>query len=113
MRSLAFILTPQQQAVTYDMGYFYPGPAVKGVTLSQAPASSQQAIAKYGDPQFDSWISGSPIKNAPPAPMQVTAFGLWDTKIGSTKRWPRKARRSPPGRRPGRPRSCASWSCAA
>jgi putative spermidine/putrescine transport system substrate-binding protein len=85
MRLLAFILTPQQQAVTYDQGYFYPGPAVKGVTLAQAPASSQQAIAKYGDPQFDSWISASPIKNSLPAPMQVTAFGLWDTKIGSTK----------------------------
>jgi putative spermidine/putrescine transport system substrate-binding protein len=85
MRLLAFILTPQQQAVTYDQGYFYPGPAVKGVTLAQAPASSQQAIAKYGDPQFDSWIAASPIKNSLPAPMQVTAFGLWDTKIGSTK----------------------------
>jgi len=85
MRLLAFILTPGEQAVTYDQGYFYPGPAVKGVTLAQAPASSQQAIAKYGDPQFDSWIAASPIKNSLPAPMQVTAFGLWDTKIGSTK----------------------------
>jgi putative spermidine/putrescine transport system substrate-binding protein len=85
MRLLAFILTPRQQAVTYDMGYFYPGPAVKGVTLAQAPASSRRAIAKYGEPQFDSWISGSPIKNSLPAPMQVAAFDLWDKKIGATK----------------------------
>jgi putative spermidine/putrescine transport system substrate-binding protein len=85
MRLLEFILTPEQQAVTYDKGYFYPGPAVNGVTLAQAPASSQQVVATYGDPQFDSWIASYPIKNSLPAPAQVTAFGLWDTKIGSIK----------------------------
>jgi putative spermidine/putrescine transport system substrate-binding protein len=85
MRLLAFILTPEEQAVTYDQGYFYPGPAVKGVSLTQAPASSQQAIAKFGDPQLDSWITSYPIKNSLPALAQVTAFDLWDKKIGSTK----------------------------
>jgi putative spermidine/putrescine transport system substrate-binding protein len=85
MRLLAFILTPAQQAVTYDQGYFYPGPAVKGVSLTQAPAASQQAIAKYGDPELDSWITSYPIKNSLPALAQVTAFGLWDKNIGSTK----------------------------
>ncbi len=85
MRLLKFVLTPGQQAVTYDAGYFYPGPAVKGVSLSQAPGSSRQVIAKYGDPEFDSWIAAGPIKNSLPALAQVTAFDLWDTKIGSTK----------------------------
>lgn len=85
MRLLAFILTPEQQAVTYDKGYFYPGPAVMGVSLTQAPASSQQVVAQFGDPQFDSWISGNPIKNSLPALAQVTAFDLWDKNIGSTK----------------------------
>jgi putative spermidine/putrescine transport system substrate-binding protein len=85
MRLLAFILAPAQQAVTYDQGYFYPGPAVKGVSLTQAPTASQQAIAKYGDPELDSWITSYPIKNSLPALAQVTAFGLWDKNIGSTK----------------------------
>jgi putative spermidine/putrescine transport system substrate-binding protein len=85
MRLLEFILTPEQQAVTYDKGYFYPGPAVQGVSISQAPASSQQVISKFGEPQFDSWISSNPIKNSLPAPAQVTAFDLWDQKIGSAK----------------------------
>jgi putative spermidine/putrescine transport system substrate-binding protein len=85
MRLLEFILTPEQQAVTYDEGYFYPGPAVKGVTIAQAPASSQQVVAKYGEPQFDSWIADYPIKNSLPALAQVTAFDLWDQKIGSVK----------------------------
>jgi putative spermidine/putrescine transport system substrate-binding protein len=85
MRLLAFILTPEEQAVTYDQGYFYPGPAVKGVSLTQAPAASQQAIAKFGDPELDSWITSFPIKNSLPALAQVTAFGLWDKNIGATK----------------------------
>ncbi|MBO0832806.1 MAG: extracellular solute-binding protein [Actinobacteria bacterium] len=85
MRLLEFILTPEQQAVTYDEGYFYPGPAVKGVTVAQAPASSRKVLAKFGEPQFDSWIAGNPIKNSLPAPAQVTAFDLWDQKIGSAK----------------------------
>ena len=40
---MAFMLTPEQQAITYDKGYFYPGPAVKDVTLSMAPKESQDA----------------------------------------------------------------------
>lgn len=85
MKLLAFALTPEQQAVTFDQGYFYPGPAVRNVTLGQAPAASQAAIQKYGDSEFDGWISGSPVRNSLPATAQVTAFDLWDKKIGSTK----------------------------
>ena len=85
LRLLAFALTPEQQAATYDKGYFYPGPAVKGVTLSQAPASSQQVIQQFGDPDFDTWTSSGPIRNSLPADAQVTAFDLWDKKIGAAK----------------------------
>ncbi|WP_078849494.1 extracellular solute-binding protein [Streptomyces sp. NRRL F-5126] len=85
LRLIAFMLTPEEQAVTYDKGYFYPGPAVKDVSLSQAPASSQAVMAKYGDSRFDGWIKDNPIKNSLPATAQVTAFDLWDKKIGSTK----------------------------
>jgi putative spermidine/putrescine transport system substrate-binding protein len=85
LRLLAFALTPEQQAATYDQGYFYPGPAVKGVTIDQAPASSKQAIQQFGDPDFDAWMSSSPMKNSLPASAQVTAFDLWDKKIGSAK----------------------------
>ena len=82
---LAYILTPSAQAVTYDAGYFYPGPAIKGVSISQAPASSQQVIAEYGVPEFDTWMTQYPMKNSLPATAQVTAFDLWDKNIGSTK----------------------------
>jgi putative spermidine/putrescine transport system substrate-binding protein len=85
LRLLAFALTPDQQAATFDQGYFYPGPAVKGVTIAQAPAKSQQAITQYGDPDFDTWMTSDPTKNSLPAAAQVTAFDLWDKKIGAAK----------------------------
>ncbi|MGC1574664.1 MAG: extracellular solute-binding protein, partial [Beijerinckiaceae bacterium] len=34
---MAYTLTPRIQALTYDEGYLYPGPAVKNVPLSMAP----------------------------------------------------------------------------
>ena len=40
----SFMLGKPAQAMTYDKGYFYPGPAVKDVPLSMAPKESQEAI---------------------------------------------------------------------
>jgi putative spermidine/putrescine transport system substrate-binding protein len=85
LRLLAWMLTPEQQAVTYDKGYFYPGPAVKNVPITAAPASSQQVVSQYGVPDFDSWMTQYPMRNSLPADAQVTAFDLWDKNIGSTK----------------------------
>ncbi len=45
---IGYMLTPPAQAVTYDKGYFYPGPAVKGVTIDMAPKDSQDAIREFG-----------------------------------------------------------------
>ena len=36
------MLSKPAQAMTYDKGYFYPGPAVKDVPLSMAPEASQK-----------------------------------------------------------------------
>jgi putative spermidine/putrescine transport system substrate-binding protein len=80
------MLEPKEQAITFDKGYFYPGPAIKDVKLSDAPQASQDAIAKFGDPGFDSLIANNPQETSLPADKQVIAFGLWDTKIGATKK---------------------------
>src|SRR5436305_14777485 len=48
---MAYLLTPEAQAYTYDKGYFYPGPAVKDVSLSIAPKESQDAIKQNGRPE--------------------------------------------------------------
>jgi putative spermidine/putrescine transport system substrate-binding protein len=79
---IAWILKPDQQAISYDKGYFYPGPAVKGVTLDMAPADSQAALKGVIPSQFDQWISQFPKVTSLPADQQVTAFDLWDRNIG-------------------------------
>lgn len=85
LRLLQFMLKPAQQALAYDTGYFYPGPAVKGVTPAMAPAASRQTIAQYGDPDFDTWIGRYPMETSLPAPDQVKAFEIWDKQIGAAK----------------------------
>lgn len=82
---MAFLLMPKQQAYTYDEGYFYPGPAVKGVTLAMAPASSQKVIAEYGRPQYDKLIADNPIELPLSAKNMVAAFDKWDQMIGQQK----------------------------
>jgi len=82
---IQWMLKPDQQAIAYDDGYFYPGPAVKNVTLSMAPASSQQVIAKYGRPQYAKWIADNPVTTSLPSAQQVAAFDKWDRLVGSQK----------------------------
>ncbi|ETK32098.1 extracellular solute-binding protein [Microbispora sp. ATCC PTA-5024] len=82
---LKFALTPQQQAITYDKGYFYPGPAVRGVTLDMAPPDSQQAIKEYGRPEYDRLIEDNPKAVPLDAKLMVTAFDTWDKEIGGDK----------------------------
>lgn len=79
---IKFMLEPQQQAKAYDKGYFYPGPAVKGVTLDMAPKESQEAIAKFGRAEYDRLIEENPKEQSLPATAQVKAFQRWDREIG-------------------------------
>ena len=82
LQLIAWMLQPEQQAIAYDKGYFYPGPAVKGVTLDKAPADSQQVIKQFGRPEYEGWIAQYPQKASLPADQQVTAFDIWDRTIG-------------------------------
>lgn len=79
------LLSPAQQAYTFDEGYFYPGPAVKGVTLAMAPKESQDAIAEFGRPSYEKLIASNPIVLPLPADRMVAAFRRWDEQIGSRK----------------------------
>ncbi|SCY66895.1 ABC transporter substrate-binding protein [Microvirga guangxiensis] len=81
-----FLLTKEQQAYTYDEGYFYPGPAVKGVTLDMAPPESQAAIKEYGRPEYEKWIAENPIELPLQPEQMVVAFRMWDEQIGGAKR---------------------------
>jgi putative spermidine/putrescine transport system substrate-binding protein len=80
---MTFMLQPAQQALTYDKGYFYPGPAVKDVPLSMAPQDSQDAINEYGRAKYAALIADTPME-LPLEPAQlIQAFRRWDQQIGS------------------------------
>jgi putative spermidine/putrescine transport system substrate-binding protein len=85
LKLMNFMLEPQQQAMTYDDGYFYPGPAVNGVTLAMAPKQSQDVIAKFGRPEYAKWLTQYPHVQPLSAQAMVAAFQKWDREIGSQK----------------------------
>ncbi|RZU53413.1 putative spermidine/putrescine transport system substrate-binding protein [Krasilnikovia cinnamomea] len=49
---IAFMLTPEQQAITADQGYLYTGWAIEGVDLSKAPPSSREVFDKFDRPDY-------------------------------------------------------------
>jgi putative spermidine/putrescine transport system substrate-binding protein len=80
-----YLLTPAAQAFTYDEGYFYPGPAIKGVALSMAPAESQAAIEEFGRPEYEKLIADNPTELPLDPDKMVVAFRIWDEQIGAKK----------------------------
>jgi putative spermidine/putrescine transport system substrate-binding protein len=82
---MAFLLKPEQQAMTYDKGYFYPGPAVKNVPLSMAPKESQDVLKEYGRPEYDEWLAKYPHAQPLDAKLMVDAFRKWDQEVGAQK----------------------------
>ncbi len=82
---MAWVLRPEQQAFSYDEGYLYPGPAVRGVPLSMAPARSQQAIGEFGRAEYAALIRDNPIELPLTPERMVVAFRMWDERIGGKK----------------------------
>jgi putative spermidine/putrescine transport system substrate-binding protein len=80
---MSFMLKPEQQALTYDKGYFYPGPAVKGVTLATAPAESRAVLDEFGRPSYDGLIAKLPTEVPLTPEKLVLAFRRWDQEIGA------------------------------
>jgi putative spermidine/putrescine transport system substrate-binding protein len=78
---MAHMLTPQ--AATFDKGYFYPGPAVKGVTLAMAPKESQDVIKEFGRPMYDDLIAKLPTRPPLTPERLVAAFRRWDQEVGA------------------------------
>src|SRR5256714_3564866 len=82
---MGFLLKPGQQALTYDKGYFYPGPAVKNVPVSMAPKESPARIRENARPETDAWIAKFPHAQPLDAKGLVDAFRKWDQEIGAQK----------------------------
>lgn len=82
---MAFMLGKTAQAFTWDEGYFYPGPAVRDVPLSMAPAESQAVIAEFGRPEYEKLLAETPTELPLEADRMVVAFRQWDERIGAKK----------------------------
>jgi putative spermidine/putrescine transport system substrate-binding protein len=78
-----YMLGKPAQAMTYDKGYFYPGPAVKDVPLTMAPAESQKLIAEATRPFYLKLFEDVPSEVPLPADKLVYAFSRWDQQVGS------------------------------
>jgi putative spermidine/putrescine transport system substrate-binding protein len=82
---MKFILTPRAQAYAYDKGYFYPGPAVKDVPLSLAPAGSQKVIKEFARPEYDKLFADVPVETQLDVDDIVFMFDKWDREVGGSK----------------------------
>ena len=78
-----YMLSKPAQAMTYDKGYFYPGPAVKDVPLSMAPKDSQDAVNGVKRDFIDKLIDTVPSEVPLPADKLVYAFQRWDEQVGA------------------------------
>jgi putative spermidine/putrescine transport system substrate-binding protein len=82
---IAWMLRPEEQAKMYDNAYFYPGPAVKNVTLDMAPQESQDAVTSVQRSEFDQMSEELPIEMPLGAVPLVRAFEIWDERVGGGK----------------------------
>ena len=82
---MAFMLTPEAQAITYDKGYFYPGPAVKNVPVTMAPKESQEVLKEFGRAEYEGWLKEFPHTQSLEPKVQVEAFRIWDQQVGAQK----------------------------
>ena len=79
----AWLMSPEQQAVTYDSGYFYPGPAIKGVPLSMAPKESQDKVKPAIRDSYEKAIKDLPSTTQLDAKPLVEAMDTWDKLVGA------------------------------
>jgi putative spermidine/putrescine transport system substrate-binding protein len=63
----------------------YPGPAIRDVPVSMAPAESRRVIEEFGRPEYASLIAGNPIELPLKPEKMVLAFRRWDEQVGSKR----------------------------
>ncbi|MGA2642527.1 MAG: extracellular solute-binding protein [Spirochaetia bacterium] len=80
---MKWLMTPAQQAVTYDNAYFYPGPAIKGISLDMAPAESQKAIRPAIRAAYEQAIVKLPKTTQLDSAALVQAMDTWDQLVGA------------------------------
>ena len=82
---MVHLLKREQQALTYDTGYFYPGPAIKNVPYSLAPQASQKVLRDFGRVEYVLWSLEHPHTQPLTAERMKMAFKMWDDAVASPK----------------------------
>jgi putative spermidine/putrescine transport system substrate-binding protein len=85
LKLMKFMLTPRAQAYAYDKGYFYPGPAVKDVPLTLAPAESQKVVEEFTRPEYDELFKTVEVETQLDVDDIVFMFDRWDREVGGSK----------------------------
>jgi putative spermidine/putrescine transport system substrate-binding protein len=80
---MAWLMKPKNQAITYDNGYFYPGPAIKNVPITMAPKASRDKVSAAMRPAYDKAVKNFPAESQLDAKAMVEAFDMWDKLIGA------------------------------
>jgi putative spermidine/putrescine transport system substrate-binding protein len=80
---MKWLMLPAQQAVTYDNGYFYPGPSIKGVGIDMAPEKSQKAVKSAIRPAYEQAIVKLPSTTQLDQTALVEAMDMWDQLVGA------------------------------
>ncbi|EHJ01293.1 ABC transporter, periplasmic substrate-binding protein [Clostridium sp. DL-VIII] len=83
LKLMEWLMTPKMQAITYDSGYFYPGPSVKDVPLDAAPKDSQDKIKPAMRQSYDDAIKTLPTTTPLDTNNFMEALNMWDQQFGT------------------------------
>ena len=83
LKLMQWLMTPNMQAITYDSGYFYPGPSIKGVSLDAAPKASQDKIKPAIRQSYEDAIKTLPISTQLDTTNFMEALNMWDQLFGT------------------------------
>ena len=83
LKLMQWLMTPNMQAITYDSGYFYPGPSVKNVPLDAAPKASQDKIKPAIRQSYEDAIKTLPISTQLDTTNFMEALNMWDQLFGT------------------------------
>jgi putative spermidine/putrescine transport system substrate-binding protein len=78
-----WLLQPKQQSTMFDDGYFWPGPAIKGVTLDMAPQAEQNKLGPVVRLDFENQLNTLQTTTTLDAKGTVAAYDTWNKLIGS------------------------------
>jgi putative spermidine/putrescine transport system substrate-binding protein len=83
LKLMAYLDSPEQQIYTFDGGFMYPGPAIKGVTIDMAPQADRDALKAVITPEVLNAIETIPKVAPLKVDYLIKAFDMWDKLVGS------------------------------